>query len=137
VALKWRQLFVNTLIDLASYYFKDDRLIMIVSIRSSLSSIPEWAMLELNGELILPPNDIENRVDAKDSLELGSLAFQADSTPIMIVGGHELKGSIVKLQNPFAILKKRIQPEGPIDYEVVGVVSKKLLFDQYPKSIMR
>ena len=94
-------------------------------------------MLELNGELILPPNDIENRVDAKDSLELGSLAFQADSTPIMIVGGHELKGSIVKLQNPFAILKKRIQPEGPIDYEVVGVVSKKLLFDQYPKSIIR
>jgi hypothetical protein len=40
-------------------------------------------------------------------------------------------------------LKKRKREEADDDaknasyYEVVGVITKKLLFDQYPKSIMR
>lgn len=109
---------------------------MIVPIESS-SSIPEWGMLELNGELVMPSTDSENALDSSNSLELGSLAFSDDSTPVMIVGGHELKGSVVKLPKPFAILKKRTRDEGQTDYEVVGVITKKLLFDQYPKSIMR
>lgn len=93
-------------------------------------------MLELNGELVMPSNDSENVV-ASDKLELGSLSFADENTPVMIVGGHELKGTVVKLQKPFAILKKRKREEGQVDYEVVGVITKKLLFDQYPKSIMR
>jgi Ctf8 len=110
---------------------------MIVPIKpSSSSSPPEWGMLELNGELIMPSNDSENTI-ASDYLELGSLSFSDESTPVMIVGGHELKGSIVKLPKPFAILKKRKRGAEQIDYELVGVVTTKLLFQEYPKSIMR
>lgn len=51
---------------------------------------------------------------------------------MMIVGSHELKGTIVDLKQPFAVLKKNES-----QYDVIGMVTKKLLFDQYPKSIMR
>lgn len=107
---------------------------MIIPIESSsktTSETPEWGMVELNGELVMP--DVE-----KDELELGSLKWSSDDTPIMIVGGHELKGNVVKLKKPFAILKKRKRNnDDDVDYSVVGVVTKKLLFDRYPKSIMR
>ena len=56
----------------------------------------------------------------------------------MILGSHELKGSITTLKQPFAVMKKRTKGEhNDVDYQVVGVITKKLLFDQYPKSIMR
>lgn len=105
---------------------------MIVPIESSATSeTPEWGMIELNGELVMPET-----ANTCDELELGSLKWSTEDTPIMIVGGHELKGNVVKLKKPFAILKKR-KRDDDVDYRVVGVVTKKLLFDQYPKSIMR
>lgn len=56
----------------------------------------------------------------------------------MVLGSHELKGSIVSLKEPFAVMKKRKRDdEDAVDYQVVGLITKKLLFDRYPKSIMR
>lgn len=103
---------------------------MIVQINSSPSEKPEWGLIELNGELIMP-NDEGNK-----DLELGSLTFD-DETPVMIVGSHELRGSIIKLKQPFAVLRKQKGSESDVEYEVVGMITKKVLFDQYPKSIMR
>jgi hypothetical protein len=73
--------------------------------------------------------------------------------PTLIIGHHELKGTAITLKEPFAVLRKRkFQPddenenerkllkrhgEAKVQYEVAGVVKKKLMFDQYPKSIMR
>lgn len=54
----------------------------------------------------------------------------------MIVGSHELKGSAVKLKRPFCVLKKE-KVNDSTSYQLKGVVTKKLLFDQYPKTIMR
>jgi len=54
----------------------------------------------------------------------------------MTVGSHELNGKIEALKQPFAVMKKR-KLEETTEYEIVGVVTKKFLFDQYPKSIMR
>jgi hypothetical protein len=54
----------------------------------------------------------------------------------MIVGSHELKGNVEKLKQPFAVMKKRKRDE-TADYEVIGVITSKYLFNQYPKSIMR
>jgi hypothetical protein len=104
---------------------------MLIPIKVSSEGTPEWGMIELNGELCLPDNENNSTND----MELGSVHFANDSTPIMILGSHELKGSVVTLKQPFAVLKKRVGEK--VDYEVVGVVTKKLLFDQYPKSIMR
>lgn len=68
----------------------------------------------------------------------------------MIVGSHELKGKVVMLKQPFVVMKKKKkalprkileggvkEDDGQVEYEALGVVSKKLLFDEYPKSIMR
>mmetsp|Transcript_23175 Transcript_23175/g.38347 ORF Transcript_23175/g.38347 Transcript_23175/m.38347 type:complete len:129 (-) Transcript_23175:38-424(-) len=128
---------------------------MIVPIESSLESsttVQEWGLLELNGELVMPSsadaavND-ENAVASNNELELGCLKFSKDAaaTPILILGAHELRGTVEKLKKPFAILKKRKREAEEGDdgnepssyYEVVGVITKKLLFAQYPKSIMR
>lgn len=75
--------------------------------------------------------------------------------PTLIIGHHQLKGTSITLKEPFAVLRKRkFQPDvtnerevallkrhsnggAKVQYEVAGVVKKKLMFDQYPKSIMR
>ncbi len=82
----------------------------------------------------------------------------AKGGPTLIIGHHELKGSATKLKEPFAILRKRksnkispmndkdgntsseskrLKSHSGVQLEVVGVVKTKLMFDQYPKSIMR
>lgn len=55
----------------------------------------------------------------------------------MVLGSHELKGEVMTLKEPFCVMRKRKREEDTVDYSVVGVVTKKLLFNQYPKSIMR
>jgi len=72
--------------------------------------------------------------------------------PTMTIGNHELKGTAIILKEPFAVMRKRkaskitsnvddgpnkLQSQSGVQLEVVGVVKKKLMFDQYPKSIMR
>ena len=72
--------------------------------------------------------------------------------PTIIIGHHELRGTSITLKEPFAVLRKRKfvpdttneremkllkRHEAKVQYEVAGVVRKKLMFDQYPKSIMR
>mmetsp|Transcript_26354 Transcript_26354/g.38922 ORF Transcript_26354/g.38922 Transcript_26354/m.38922 type:complete len:105 (+) Transcript_26354:55-369(+) len=104
---------------------------MIVQINSSSIKNPEWGLIELNGELVMPDSD------GDEDLELGSLSFDDDETPVIIVGSHELRGSTIKLKQPFAVLRKRKRGESEVEYEVVGMVTTKILFDQYPKSIMR
>ena len=80
----------------------------------------------------------------------------------MVLGSHQLTGSVEILKQPFCVLhkkkkniKKRKRQEdsesenegddGVNDdndeiscyYEITGVVTRKLLFNQYPKIIMR
>ena len=85
----------------------------------------------------------------------------------MTLGSHELKGKVETLKQPFVVMKKKKRKrdesgeggdggdsfskmdidstdEGALDksgesvsYEVAGIVTKKMLFDNYPKSIMR
>ena len=50
----------------------------------------------------------------------------------MIIGSHALQGKLEELKQPYCILQKE---DG--EYRVRGVVSKKILFNQYPKTIMR
>lgn len=122
-------------------------------------------MLELNGELLKPLDDessgttsSQRTVDnLRRRVELGSVKFDVDGAPTLIIGNHELKGTAIILKEPFAVLRKRkakqITQHNDVDWvsgestllkshckthlEVVGVVKKKLMFDQYPKSMMR
>lgn len=110
----------------------------------------EWSLLELNGE-ILPPK-VPNE---DDDMELGKVKFDDDGTPIMTIGTHEIKGKVQDLKQPFVVMKalkralgddkevqideKRINlgGDGHMGYMIAGVVKNKLLFDRYPKSIMK
>lgn len=58
-------------------------------------------------------------------------------TPIIIIGSHELKGEVVTLKEPFCVMNKKRKGDENVEYTVVGVVTKKLLFTNYPKTIMR
>ncbi|GKY95939.1 hypothetical protein MPSEU_000554500 [Mayamaea pseudoterrestris] len=137
--------------------------------------VPEWAMIEINGELVVPPlNDDADDDDAdeeatkhvrSDQLELGSIRFDGE-TPVMILGSHELIGTVETLKQPFCVLRKEVvepltdnefamSEETPanadatntsasssdssrsVSYVVQGVVTRKLLFNKYPKVIMR
>mmetsp|Transcript_24795 Transcript_24795/g.44855 ORF Transcript_24795/g.44855 Transcript_24795/m.44855 type:complete len:120 (+) Transcript_24795:60-419(+) len=119
---------------------------MIVQIQSADSNreTPEWALIELNGELV-PPTDVPKEQTDKDDdnlvesdrMELGSLKFTPEGTPIIIVGSHELKGEVVTLKEPFCVMNKKRKRDENVEYTVVGVVTKKLLFTNYPKTIMR
>jgi hypothetical protein len=80
--------------------------------------------------------------------------------PIMILGTHQLTGKIETLKEPFCVMERRrrgsssngsaTNMEFEDDYQnenqersnqtsfhIVGVVRRKFLFNQYPKSIMR
>ena len=126
----------------------------------------EWALLELNGEVI--PPKVKTVVDSNyisclqdEQIELGSIKFNEEGTPLLTVGTHELKGGEKKLNQPFIVVRKRKRPYPPpsdsnnenqdIDskikekrakcyshdeYEITGIVTKKILFDNYPKTIM-
>mmetsp|Transcript_8349 Transcript_8349/g.11850 ORF Transcript_8349/g.11850 Transcript_8349/m.11850 type:complete len:145 (+) Transcript_8349:96-530(+) len=122
----------------------------------------EWSLLELNGEIVPPKSEPE-----EDGMELGKVQFDAEGTPVMTIASHELRGKVQHLKQPFVIMKptkkrvvenecdqssKRLKLDGNSDtgnngssmdidegegYEVAGIVTSKILFDRYPKSIMR
>mmetsp|Transcript_3494 Transcript_3494/g.6380 ORF Transcript_3494/g.6380 Transcript_3494/m.6380 type:complete len:146 (-) Transcript_3494:238-675(-) len=126
----------------------------------------EWVMIELNGELSKPLDESRRTSQAAASLpgavddsrrrvELGSVKFDADGAPTVIIGNHQLKGTAITLKEPFAVLRKRkasqitkngdsegtseakLKSHCGVQLDVVGVVKRKLMFDKYPKSIMR
>jgi hypothetical protein len=49
-----------------------------------------------------------------------------------------LRGKAEDLRKPFAILKKvKGDSSSKVRYEIGGIVTKKILFDKIPKSILR
>jgi len=120
---------------------------VIIPIKGDSSSCDcEWTILELNGELIMPTelptaNNPHTIVLGPNQVELGSLSFQDEKTPVMILGSHELKGSIQHLKHPFCVFEKQQSSaagdDSNVEYKVAGVITKKLLFNNYPKTIMR
>lgn len=53
----------------------------------------------------------------------------------MILGTHQLKGSVQKLPQPFCVLEKENDGEA-LAYSVKGVITQKILFNNYPKTII-
>jgi len=64
--------------------------------------------------------------------------------PTMIIGSHELKGNIQSLTHPLVLLRQGSKQNEDIrvddktrNYVIAGVIKKKILFNSYPKIIMR
>lgn len=91
-------------------------------------SPPEWAAIELQGEL-------ESR--HQTSLEcqyVGDLfATIKDNVPILIIGHHILYGKMQTFDKPLAVMKKK---EDADEYLIEAIVSRKLLFKNRPKPIV-
>ena len=135
---------------------------VVIPIHGDSSSCnSEWTVIELNGELVVPTElpTAENqlvKVVGPDQVELGSLRFQDEKTPVMVLGSHELKGTVEILKQPFCVFEKERgittalststensddkengELQGDLQYKVVGIITKKLLFNKYPKVIMK
>lgn len=111
--------------------------------RTSLQ-LQEWAMIEINGELLLPSVSSSTSTtddgmsssttttttttrttmfDTRTNVELGSISFETShsttkttinkqqTVPIMIIGTHELRGTIIELQQPFLCLQKKVKDD--------------------------
>lgn len=64
----------------------------------------------------------------------------AQGTPVITLGTHEIKGRIMSLKKPYMVIRKGIvstDDSNSMEYEIAGVVTKKVLFDDRPKTIMR
>ncbi|XP_055902160.1 chromosome transmission fidelity protein 8 homolog [Eupeodes corollae] len=130
------------------------------------SDIPEWAIIELQG-------DLESREDGDiANLFVGDLYYNKFGQPIMIIGHHMIHGREQKLEKPYAVLEKTKSNEGEnlsetidvaeastlnatadqtlldsttlienktiqrTEYKVRALVTKKLLFKSRPKPII-
>lgn len=62
-------------------------------------------------------------------------------TPVMILGNHQLTGQVEKLDDPYCLMEKKynenVTPKQIEAYQIIGIVTEKLLFKNYPKAIMR
>lgn len=113
--------------------------------------VAEWGLVELQGLL-----ETRDQIPL-DGMHIGDLHFNSKGTPSLIVGHHLLTGKIVTLDKPYAMLKKRKQrapdacaEEGAEldsatgdaesgschEYEVVALISKKIIFKNRPKPIV-
>ena len=118
--------------------------------------VAEWGMVELQGEL-----ETRDQVPL-DGMHIGDLHFTSKGTPTLIVGHHILTGRVITLDKPYAVLRKKMQ--GALDaseeeieldsermeldsevgqrvsshpeYEVVALISKKIIFKNRPKPII-
>lgn len=113
--------------------------------------VAEWGLVELQGQL-------ETREQVPlDGMHIGDLHFNSKGTPSFILGHHLLTGKVVDLEKPYAILKKSTKSDLSADgmeldsdigqelvgggacteYEVVALISKKIIFKNRPKPIVK
>jgi hypothetical protein len=88
------------------------------------------------------------------TLSLFTISPTTLQVPVLIIGSHELRGSIEPLAQPFCILEKQVLEKEDDDdddvdpksknvssssscYHVRGIIDRKLLFRQYPKTLIR
>eukprot|EP00891_Asterochloris_glomerata_P002824 jgi/Astpho2/2824/e_gw1.00050.215.1_t len=116
---------------------------MIIQVKAEGAECPEWAMIELQGEL----GDGVPGASPEESCGCGS---QADSIHLTI-GYHQLEGKRVSLKKPFAILETQAGPPAhstacggglcsvcasPARYAVLGVLHHKFLFKTRPRALI-
>ena len=86
----------------------------------------EWAMVELQGEIVRKDGDPNS-----GGYNLGSFSRSKTGNLLLTIGYHQLEGVEQKLKKPFAIIQKEDSA-----FHVVGFVTKKYLFKQRPRALI-
>lgn len=95
---------------------------------SLTSSPPEWAAVEIQGEL-----ETRHHTPLECQYVGDLFATIKDNVPILIIGHHILYGKMQTFDKPLAVMKKKEEAE---EYTVEAIVTKKLLFKNRPKPIV-
>ena len=110
----------------------------------------QWGLIELQGQI-----ETRNQVPL-NGMHIGDLHFNSKGVPSLIVGHHLLTGKVQNLDKPFAILRKTdtnsqndsalndstlhvdagVHEIQDIEYQVVALITKKILFSNRPKPII-
>ncbi|XP_026499220.1 chromosome transmission fidelity protein 8 homolog [Vanessa tameamea] len=96
----------------------------------SEGSVPEWALVELQG-LIQMKEEKRNGPTVVGDLHY----FNRSRHPVLVLGHHVLNGKEVKLEQAMAVMEK-VNEEDKVSYRVKAIVKKKLLFKSRPKPII-
>ncbi|KAL1424867.1 hypothetical protein MTO96_019731 [Rhipicephalus appendiculatus] len=97
------------------------------------SSIPEWRIVELQGDLM-------THDDGTAGQYIGDLHYTKAGIPVLLVGHHILYGKEQDVEKPFLVIEKSSGEEETRgttrEYLVRGVVTKKVIFRSRPKPIV-
>ncbi|XP_038078884.1 chromosome transmission fidelity protein 8 homolog [Patiria miniata] len=77
---------------------------LVVKSASPDSSIPEWMLIEMQGQLECPGDE------QLAGNFIGDLHFNKKGVPIMIIGHHILFGKVTSLDKPYIVLLKNTKP---------------------------
>ncbi|XP_065299114.1 uncharacterized protein [Dermacentor albipictus] len=116
-------------------YFRSCRRILRpgASGAANKTSIPEWRIVELQGDLMT--ND-----EGSAGQYIGDLHYTKSGIPILLVGHHILYGKEQDVEKPFLVIEKSAEEAEPQnttkEYLIRGVVTKKVIFRSRPKPIV-
>ncbi|CAG5112546.1 Oidioi.mRNA.OKI2018_I69.chr2.g6751.t1.cds [Oikopleura dioica] len=102
-------------------------------------TIPEWKVIEIQGELNLR-EDKEAKKDENKPNEgfggkkFGDIHFDESGTPILVLGHHTMTGKITKVSPPYGVLGSERNEKG--DYYVEAIIREKIIFKTRPKPII-
>ena len=116
------------------------------------SPLPSLTLIELNGTVHLPPPSSTSKLSSEAGVELGKFTLNSGGSPTLVIGSHVVTGKAVEVSKPYLLCRRQgsvgskrkrggsgeeDDEGGGSGIEVVGVVTKKYLFDAYPKTITR
>lgn len=76
---------------------------MSIVVRTMKNGAPEWALLEIQGDLAVKGG---GDITTMNSRFVGDLCYNKFGQPILIIGHHIMQGKESKLEKPFAIFEK-------------------------------
>ena len=135
------------LFDLTYFIISEKKIMVLVEIsvpdseRDDSPPKKEWAIIELQGTLEMASHCKDDPLAGKF---IGDLHFSNSGEPTLIIGHHILYGKMMKLEKPFAIVRKQNNsptkksgtPSDGTRYDVMGLIKLKLIFNQRPKPII-
>ncbi|KAJ1956475.1 hypothetical protein EC988_001330 [Linderina pennispora] len=96
----------------------------------------EFCLIETQGSL-----ETDAPAGLRAQQRFGEIQRNADGSVKMVIGIHHANGSVVKLKNPLAVVRKRPAEENDgsadIQYDIVAVLKEKFLFKSRPDVVLQ